>query len=109
MEDLATCSKGCPVCQASAVVRGQQSKLGAPQFRCGACGTELRSKLTLKALWALPAEALMLAAAYVAVSWLRSSSFSSPGLNGAVFGGLVALSIGISSRMALRALTFSRA
>ena len=51
----------------------------------------------------------MLAVAYAVVSWLRGTSFSSPSLNAAVFGGLVALSVGVSSRMALRALTFARA
>ncbi len=109
MEDPGIGSKKCPVCQASAVVRGQKSKFGSPSFRCDACGAELRSKLTLMALWALPAEVLMLAVAYAVVSWLRGTSFSSPSLNAAVFGGLVALSVGVSSRMALRALTFARA
>ncbi len=109
MKDLVIGSKQCPVCQASAVVRGQKTKVGSPSFQCAACGAELRSKLTLKALWALPAEVLMLAVAYAAVTWLRGISFSSPSLNAAVFSGLIALSIAVSSRMALRALTFVRA
>jgi len=109
MDDPVIGSKRCPVCQAPAVVRGQKSKIGSPSFRCGACGTELRTKLTLKVLWALAAEILMLALTYAAVTWLRGTAFSSPNVNVAVLGGLVALSFGVSSRMALRALTFARA
>lgn len=109
MDDPVIGSKRCPVCQALTVVRGQKSKIGSPSFRCGACGVDLRSKLTFKVLWALPAEILMLAVAYAAVSWLRGTSFSSPGINAAVLGGLVASSFGISSRIALRASAFARA
>lgn len=109
MKDLVTSSKACPVCHSFAVARGQQSRYGAPTFQCTACRSELRSKLTFKALWALPAEVVMLAAIYIAFTWFRGSSFSSPTLNAAVLGGLVALSIGISGRIALRALTFARA
>jgi len=109
MKDLVIGSKTCPVCQATAVVRGKPSRRGSPTFRCEACGSELRPKLTAAALWALPAKVLMLAAAYVAVGWFRDSVFSSPTAIAAVSCGLVALSVGISSRMALRMLTFARA
>ena len=78
MEDPVIGSKKCPVCQASAVVRGQKSKAGSPSFRCGVCGAELRSKLTLQALWALPAEVLMLAVAYAAVSCSAVPPFRHP-------------------------------
>ena len=109
MADPVVDSKECPVCHASAVVRGQPSKFGTPTFQCGGCGAMLKTKLTVRALWALPVLAIMLAITLEIFTWLRATTFLPSILMAGVLGGLIGVSYAVTSRMAQRALEFVRA
>lgn len=109
MTDPVLDSKRCPVCHASSILRGQRSKFGTPTFQCGSCGAILKTRLTVRALWALPVAVIMLALTFAIVTWLRASSFLSPTLMAAAIGGLIGLSFAVSNRVAQRALEFAKA
>lgn len=103
MARFSVLSKQCPACNSSPVerIKGRWG-FGSPTHHCPKCGTDLKTKFTVQALWSIPIAIFTLAGMYVAISWLQNSQVITGVMRAALAGGIVGLAVALPANVVLR-------